>query len=132
MKGLRTFSNKLEARRAEFTTAQRIAEEEKSAAAVDMPTTPTTQTTPIVRVKPASLPKFHGCKRNFHRWRKDWENLQKQGEPTGSAEVKKMQLLDSVEDKISRDLHLSTYKQLKTCSECWRTGMETNLQYHWR
>lgn len=98
---MRAFSNKLDARRAEFITAQRIAAEEKSAAAVDMPTTLTTQTTPIARIKPTSLPKSHGCKRNFHRWRKDWESLEKQGE--------KMQLLDSVEGKITRDLHLSTY-----------------------
>ena len=56
-----------------------------------------------------SLPKFDGFKRNFHRWRKDWESLQRQGEPTGSVEAKKIQLLDSVDDKISRDLRLSTY-----------------------
>lgn len=114
IKGLTVLGNKLEARRAEFVTAQRIAEEQERAAAVmaaapDMATTPTTQTTPIVKIKPISLPKFHGCKRSFHRWRKDWESLQKQGEPSGSVEVKKMQLLDSVEDKISRDLHLSTH-----------------------
>lgn len=105
MKDLRAFSNKLEARKAEFITAQRIAAEEKSAVAVDMATTSTTQTTAIARIKPRSLPKSYGCKRNFHRWRKDWESLQKQGE--------KMQLLDSVEGKISRDLHLSTYNTAK-------------------
>ncbi len=109
IKDLKAFSNKLEARRVDFVTAQRIAEEEKSAAATMPTTTPTTRATPIVRIKPTSLPKFNGCKRSFQRWRKDWESLQKQGEPTGSVEVKKMQLLDSVEDKISRDLHLSTY-----------------------
>lgn len=110
MKDLKAFSNKLEARRVDFVTAQRIAKEEKSAAAATIrPTTSTTQATPIVRIKPTSLPKFNGCIRSFHRWRKDWESLQKQGEPTGSVEVKKMQLLESVEDKISRDLHLSTY-----------------------
>lgn len=110
LKDLKAFRNRLEARRADFVRAQMIAEEEKRAAAATVPTTPpTTPATPIVRIKPTSLPKFNGCKRSFHRWKKDWESLQRQGEPTGSVEVKKMQLLDSVEDKISRDLHLSTY-----------------------
>lgn len=63
----------------------------------------------VVRIKPTSLPRFTGFKRNFHRWRKDWESLQKQGEPTGSVEVKKFQLLDSVDERICRDLRLSTY-----------------------
>ena len=31
------------------------------------------------------------------------------GEPTGSQEVRKFQLLDSLDDKVIRDLHLSTY-----------------------
>lgn len=40
---------------------------------------------------------------------KDWEILQKQGEPSGSTEVKKIQHLESVDDKISKDLRRSTY-----------------------
>lgn len=64
---------------------------------------------PVLKIKPTSLPKFTGFRRNFHRWRKDWERLQKQGEPTGSVEVKKFQLLDSVDERICRDLRLSTY-----------------------
>ncbi|XP_034071084.1 uncharacterized protein LOC117545423 [Gymnodraco acuticeps] len=39
----------------------------------------------------------------------DWEALQKQGEPTGSREVKKIQLLDSLEDRMTRDLRLTAY-----------------------
>lgn len=35
--------------------------------------------------------------------------FQKQGEPTGSVEVKKSQLLDSVDEKTCRELHLSSY-----------------------
>lgn len=46
---------------------------------------------------------------SFHRWKKDWEVLQSKGEPTGSKEVKKFQLLDSLEEKVARDLRLSTY-----------------------
>lgn len=65
---------------------------------------------PVVRIKPTSLPKFTRFMRNFHRWKRDWENLQKQGEPTGSVEVKKFQLLcDIVNERICRDLRLSTY-----------------------
>ena len=64
---------------------------------------------PIVRIKPTTLPIFLGCKREYHRWKKDWESLQRQGEPSGSAEVKKIQLLDSVDDKIGKDIRLSTY-----------------------
>ncbi|XP_059209564.1 uncharacterized protein LOC131988465 [Centropristis striata] len=64
---------------------------------------------PAIRLKPTALPKFTGNKRDFHRWRKDWEALQRQGEPTGSREVKKVQLLDSLDDKVTRDLRLTTY-----------------------
>lgn len=64
---------------------------------------------PVMRIKPTSLPKFTWSKRNFHRWKRDWENLQKQGEPTGSVEVKKFKLLDSVDERICRDLCLSAY-----------------------
>ncbi|MED6291264.1 hypothetical protein CHARACLAT_021715 [Characodon lateralis] len=37
------------------------------------------QATSILKIRPIILPKFYGYKRNFHRWKKDWENLQKQG-----------------------------------------------------
>ena len=60
---------------------------------------------------------FSGNKREYHRWKKDWESLQDQGEPSGSAEVKKIQLLNSVDVKISRDLRLSTYN---TAAEMFR------------
>lgn len=105
LKDLRIFGSNLEARRAEFLTAQKIAEEERRGPEPQ----PTAVPQPVVRIKPTSLPKFTGFKRNFHRWRRDWENLQKQGEPTGSVEVKKFQLLDSVDERICRDLRLPTY-----------------------
>ncbi|XP_034056131.1 translation initiation factor IF-2-like [Gymnodraco acuticeps] len=54
-----------------------------------------------IRLKPVSLPKFSGSMREFHSWKKDWESLQKQGEPSGSPEVKKFQFLDSMEEKLS-------------------------------
>lgn len=64
---------------------------------------------PTIKLKPTALPKFSGSKRDFHRWRRDWESLQAQGEPTGSKEVKKIHLLDSLDDEIKKDFHLSTY-----------------------
>ena len=106
VKGLRTMNNRLDARRAEFLIAHKTEEEERRRRA---PPLPAPAHRPTVKIKPTSLPKFDGFKRNFHRWRKDWESLQIQGEPTGSVEAKKIQLLDSVDEKISRDLRLSTY-----------------------
>ncbi|GAA6100468.1 uncharacterized protein LOC106583987 [Tachysurus ichikawai] len=107
VKDLKAFSNDLEARRAEFLTAQRIAEEDRSRRRVLQVPVPVPQ--PTLTIKPTCLPRFSGYKRNFHRWRRDWESVQKQGEPTGSVEVKKIQLLDSVDERICRDLPLSTY-----------------------
>ncbi|KAL3973928.1 GTP-binding protein [Sarotherodon galilaeus] len=46
-------------------------------------------------LKPTALPKFLGNKRDFHRWKKEWEALQGQAEPSGSKEIKKFQLLDN-------------------------------------
>ncbi|CAI5671305.1 unnamed protein product [Oreochromis niloticus] len=62
-----------------------------------------------IKLKATALPKFTGSQCEFYRWRKEWEALQKQGEPTGSMEVKKFQLLDSLDDKVAKDLRLSTY-----------------------
>lgn len=64
---------------------------------------------PVVRLEPTRLPKFVGTMRDFYIWRKDWKSLQKQGQPPGSAEVKKIQLLNSVDEKICRDPRLSSY-----------------------
>ncbi|XP_049897103.1 uncharacterized protein LOC126388200 [Epinephelus moara] len=62
-----------------------------------------------IKLKATALPKFAGNQRDYYRWRKEWEALQKQGEPTGSKEVKKFQLLDSLDEKVARDLRLSSY-----------------------
>lgn len=91
---------KLTARKAEFIKV-RGKEDKPSAIASTYTATPASQ------LKPASLPKFPGTRGDFHRWRKDWEALQEQGDPAGL--VKKVQLLDSIDDTTSRDLHLSTY-----------------------
>lgn len=64
---------------------------------------------PTIKLKPTALSKFAGSKRDFHCWRRDWEALQKQGEPTESKEVRKFQFLDNLDDKITRDLRLTAY-----------------------
>lgn len=113
LKKLKEFSNELEAKKVEFVWAQRAAEDARASETnmrekLDV-TTSAAQIMPVVRIKPTSLPKFSGNKRDFYRWKRDWENLQKQGEPTGSAEVKKIQLVDSIDDKIAKELRLSSY-----------------------
>lgn len=45
--------------------------------------------------------------RSFYRWRCDWESLQRQGEPSGSPEIKKLHRLDSLDGKIKQNLGLS-------------------------
>lgn len=93
---------KLTARKAEFIKV-RGKQDRSSSTITDYAALPATQ------LKSTSLPKFPGTRGDFHRWRKDWEALQEQGDPTGSREVKKIQLLDSIDDTISRDLQLLTY-----------------------
>lgn len=96
----------LEIKKAEFMRARRNDEHKKPTLLA--PVQPGS-TTPIIKFKPAQLPIFSGCKGDFHRWRLDCLSLQKQGEPTGSPEVKKIQLLNSVDEKITKDLRLSSY-----------------------
>ncbi len=88
---LKEFSNELESRKAEFAWA-RMASEDAQASDTSMRekldmTVPAAQIMPLVTIKPTSLPKFSCNKRDYYRWKRDWENLQRQGEPTGSAEV---------------------------------------------
>ncbi len=110
VKQLRVENNGLVSRTGEFTTACNV----ERSSQISSPIVPNTalQTmpfTPVERIKPTRLPKFSGIKRDFFCWKKDWESLQKQGEPTGSAAVKKIQLLDSLDDRIVKDLRLSSY-----------------------
>ncbi|XP_038145790.1 uncharacterized protein LOC119786474 [Cyprinodon tularosa] len=96
---------KLMSRKAEFIEAKA-----KESAGKTLSTSSISYPTSVIKLKPTSLPKFTGVRRDFHRWRRDWEALQSQGEPTGSKEVKKFQLIDSLDEKIIRDLRLVTYK----------------------
>lgn len=107
---LTSVSNNLEARMAEALGAQRSAVRGTSGGEsrpVEVPQALVPR--PGEAAEPARLPRFTGAKRDFYRWWKDWERLQKEGEPSGSAGLKKFQLLNSVDKKICRDLHLPAY-----------------------
>ncbi|KAL1250910.1 hypothetical protein QQF64_018706 [Cirrhinus molitorella] len=94
---------KLISRKADFIKAKAKEDSERvTAAYICYPT-------PAIKLKPTSLPKFTGIRHDYHRWRRDWEALQRQGEPTGSKEVKKFQLLDSLDERMTRDLRLMSY-----------------------
>lgn len=62
---------RLELRNAEFAIARIINEHWTGVKLLQLATS-----TPIIKPKPTSLPIFYGSKREFHRWRKDWESLQ--------------------------------------------------------
>lgn len=68
VKELKTLSNSLEARRAEFVIAQRLEEEESRRGGPEM-TVQAPQ--PILIIKPTSLSKFTGIKRDFYQWKRD-------------------------------------------------------------
>ncbi|KAK7898939.1 hypothetical protein WMY93_019792 [Mugilogobius chulae] len=99
--------SKLVSRKAAFIQAK-IKEDREEAKTPPLVSLQTFQT-PAIKLMPTALPKFTGIKRDYYRWRKEWEALQRQGEPTGSTEVKKFQLLDSLDERITRSLHLSSY-----------------------
>ncbi|XP_047221695.1 uncharacterized protein LOC124868446 [Girardinichthys multiradiatus] len=96
---------KLMSRKAEFIEAKAREDAGRVASA-----SPISYPTSAIRLKPTSLPKLTGIRRDFHLWKRDWEALQSQGEPTGSKEVKKFQLIDSLDEKRIRELRLVTYK----------------------
>lgn len=83
---------------------------------------------PVVRLKPTTPPKFVGTKGDFYSWRKDWESLQKQGELSGSAEVKKFKLVHSVDKKICKDLRLSPYSSTDDIFNVLQYRYVTNQQ----
>ncbi|KAM9744612.1 uncharacterized protein ACNS7B_011761 [Menidia menidia] len=105
LRGLEVSVPKLVSRTAEFIHVKLKEDGEKKEKTV----TSQNYSLPTIKLKPTSLPKFLGNKRDFYRWKKDWEALQRQGEPTGSREVKKVQLLDSLDEKITRDFRLTSY-----------------------
>ncbi|XP_027138459.1 uncharacterized protein LOC113746562 [Larimichthys crocea] len=61
---------------------------------------------PKIRLTPISLPKFSGDRRDYWRWKAEWESIQAQAEPTGSRECKKLHLLDSIDEVVKREHRL--------------------------
>ncbi len=61
---------------------------------------------PKIRLTPISLPKFSGDRRDYWRWKVEWESIQAQAEPTGSRECKKLHLLDSIAESVKSELRL--------------------------
>lgn len=61
---------------------------------------------PKIRLTPISLPKFSGERRDYWRWKVEWQNIQAQAEPTGSRECKKLHLLDSISESVKSELRL--------------------------
>lgn len=109
---------KLVSRKAEIIQAKIDQDSERAVTAHSSPR-------PVIKLKPTSLQKLAGSKRDFHRWRKEWEDLQKQGKPTRSKEVKKWLLLDSLDDEESFDLQLII--QQKKYSMSWRIALGIEL-----
>ncbi len=86
LRGLKLDVTRLSSKKADFIRARR----EEEAESITPPPMISTYPVTTIKLKPKALPKFTGNKQDFHRWKKDWEALQKQGQPTGSKEVKKV------------------------------------------
>lgn len=59
------------------------------------PTDRRTAPVPAIKLKATALPKFCGNQRGYDRWIR---TSGKQGEPTGSREVEKFQMFDSIDE----------------------------------
>ncbi|XDV36043.1 hypothetical protein PO909_005895 [Leuciscus waleckii] len=77
---------------------------------------------PKIRLTPISLPKFSGDRRDYWRWKSEWESIQAQAEPTGSRECKKLPLLDSIGESVKSELRLlrcrdanDIFRELENC-----------------
>jgi len=63
---------------------------------------------PLISLERARLPIFSGDMRDYYRWKAEWEDLQRLGNPHGLENVRKFHLLGSLDDKVKRDLVLSS------------------------
>lgn len=63
---------------------------------------------PLISLERARLPMFSGNMRDYYRWKAEWEDLQLLGNPHGLENVKKFHLLGSLDEKVKRDLVLSS------------------------
>ena len=63
---------------------------------------------PLISLERARLPIFSGKMRDYYRWKAEWEDLQQLGNPHGLENVRKFHLLGSLDEKVKRDLVLSS------------------------
>ncbi|CAL9690628.1 unnamed protein product [Knipowitschia caucasica] len=63
---------------------------------------------PQITLERARLPTFSGNMRDYYRWKAEWEDLQQLGNPHGLENVRKFHLLGSLDDRVKRDLVLSS------------------------
>lgn len=63
---------------------------------------------PQIMLERARLPTFFGNMRDYYRWKAEWEDLQQLGNPHGLENIKKFHLIGSLDDKVKRDLVLSS------------------------
>lgn len=63
---------------------------------------------PLITLERARLPMFSGNKRDYYRWKTEWEDLQCLGNPHGLENMRKFHLLGSLDGEVKRDLVLSS------------------------
>lgn len=63
---------------------------------------------PQISLERARLPTFSGDMRDYYRWKTEWEDLQELGNPQGVECIKKFHLLNSLHEKVKKDLVLSS------------------------
>lgn len=56
----------------------------------------------------ARLPTFFGDMRDYYRWKTEWEDLEQLGNPQGVGCIKKLHLLNSLHEKVKKNLVLSS------------------------
>ncbi|RXN38928.1 gag-pol fusion poly [Labeo rohita] len=63
---------------------------------------------PQISLERARLPTFSGDMRDYYRWKTEWEDLQELGNPQGAECIKKFHLLNSLHERVKKDLVLSS------------------------
>lgn len=63
---------------------------------------------PHIALERARLPMFSGNMRDYYHWKAEWEDLEKLENPYGLDNVRKFHLLGSLDEKVKRDLVLSS------------------------
>lgn len=63
---------------------------------------------PQISLQRARLPTFSGDMRDYYRWRSEWEDLQELGNPEGVECIAKFHLLNSLDEKVKKELVLTS------------------------